>query len=195
MNIDWTLKRVDIPVADVASLSSLPQNQIARMVLDGVLGPVQPSTNPAKVPLLHIGALLALLDAGKRGISQERAREALAEMSGGVFVQLVLSELRLGHLQAGRGSPAGTHHLFQRLKTEEGPALVERLLPFRVETKRFVCFSEKRVILCDSLAELDGLTYEAPYAIIDTSDVAARMKRFLRGPFFIAEVSSTAAAA
>lgn len=194
MNPDWTLKGVEIPLADVANLSNQQQNQIAKMIIDGVLGPVRPSTNPAKVPLLHIGALLASLHAGKRGIAQDRIREALPAMSGGVFVQLVLSELKLGHLQAGRGSPAGTHHLFNRLRSDEGRALVERVLPFRTETKRFVCFSERRVILCDTLAELDGLTFEAPYAIIDTLDIAARMKKFLRGPFFIAEVRSMAAA-
>ena len=195
MIIDWTLRGVDIPLADVANLSTLPQNQIAKMVVDGVLGPVQPSTNPAKVPLLHIGALLALLDAQKRGINEQRAREALPLMSGGVYVQLVLSEHAMGHLQAGRGSPGGTHQLFHRLKSEEGSSLVERTLPFRVETKRFVCFSEKRVILCDSLGELDDLQSEAPYAVVDTKDVAGRMKKFLRGPFFIAEVRSMAAAA
>lgn len=192
MNIDWTLKGVEIPLADVANLSNQQQSQIAKMIVDGVLGPVQSSTNPAKVPLLHIGALLAGLDAGKRGISQDRIREALPAMSGGVYVRLALSELELGHLQTARGFP---QQLFNRLKSDEGRSLVEQLLPFKVETKRFVCFSEKRVILCDTLAELDGLKFEAPYAIIDTMDIAARMKRFLRGPFFIAQVRSMAAAA
>jgi hypothetical protein len=195
MTIDWTLRGVDIPLADVANLSGLPQNQIVKMILDGVLGPVQPSTNPAKVPLLHIGALLALVDAQKYGVSEQRAREALPLMSGCAYVQLVLSEHELGHLQASRGSPAGTHQLFHRLRTEEGPSLVERTLPFRVETERFVCFSEKRVILCSSLAELDGLQSEAPFAVVDTKAIAARIKNFLRGPFFIAEVRSMAAAA
>jgi hypothetical protein len=51
------------------------------------------------------------------------------------------------------------------------------------------------MILCDSLGELDGLQFEGPYAVIDTKDVAARIKKFLRGPFFIAEVRSMAAAA
>jgi hypothetical protein len=194
MTIDWTLKGVEIPVADVANLTNQQQNQIGKMIIDGVLGPVQPSTNPAKVPLLHIGALLASLDAGKRGIPQDRIRETLPVMSGGVFVQLVLSELEHGHLQAGRGSPGGIAQLFYQLKSDEGRSLVEGLLPFRVETKRFVCFSDKRVILCDTLAELDGLKFEAPYAVIDTLDIAARMKRFLRGPFFIATVRSLAAA-
>ena len=191
MNPDWTLKGVEIPLADVASLAGVPQNQIGKMMLDGVLGPPQASTGPAKAPLLHIGALLASLDAGKCGITQHRIREALPAMSGGVFVQLVFGELKLGHLQVGRGMP----HLLNRLRSDAGRALIEETLPFPVQTKRFVCFSERRVILCDTLAELDGVAFEAPYVIVDTMDIAARMKRFLRGPFFFAQAASTAAAA
>jgi hypothetical protein len=187
MIIDWTLNSVGIPIADVARFTGINQGTLAPMLASGSLGPPLPSRGEAKVPLIHIAALLATVDASKLGIPQDRVQNWVPAMAGGVYIQLARSELAQGRCTPRRGTPALSSQLWNKLRSEEGTKMLEERLPLgEKRTGRYVCFGVSDTFVCQDLAEIDDAKW--PLKVINCAAIARRLKSALPGTLFSTEI-------
>lgn len=181
-----TLKSLDIPLSDVARITSKNEAQITRLLATGVLGTPPASTSAAKVPLFHIAALLAFQDAEMLEVAVDRAAKIVSSIAGAAYIRLAQNALQQGRWVAKRGSPDRTSELCYLLQSDRGVGVLEALLPCSpVLTKAFAGFSKARSFTFDVWEEIGQ--QEWPLKVISSASIASRLELSIPGKLFFTD--------
>jgi hypothetical protein len=178
LNVDWSVPSKPISLAEASVKTGVSLPALKSFYRDGVFG--SPRTAVTGVPMHEVTAILVIKAGEELGLPHERLLPILPAISGAAYVRYQLAEISHGRCQFIGGTPMLNIQLGNLLNSPEAPRELEARLPSGpIETKRYACFDETRVTLCDDLGEanqpVEGLR------IIDAWVVAEQMKRAVPG--------------
>jgi hypothetical protein len=170
-------------------MTGTSETYIKQVYRSGDLGPAPDvAAHVTEIPLYHVAALFAVLEATRQNVAISRILELLPALAGAAYVHFQLAEVAAGQcLQVG-GTPHLNRQLWVLLHSPEAFEELEVRLPgHEVETKRFACFGRQASFLCDDLNDLQDP--EESLRIVDAWSIAPLMKRGLPGKVFATHIA------
>jgi hypothetical protein len=178
LHVDWKVPSKSISLVEASQKTGVGLPTLKELYRVGVFG--SPRTAVTGVPMDEVAAILVIKAAEELRLPQERILPVLSAIAGAAYVQYQVTEISQGRCQFIGGTPMLNIQLGNVLKSAEAPRELEARLPNGpIKTKRYACFDESRVFVCDDLDELEqageGLR------IIDAWAVARQMKTVVPG--------------